>query len=194
MAIKKLPKDWSKDDLRYPLAWDGALPFLLAGKAVITLEAISDSSRHTYAVEQKVTYEEVVKDGKKVTEKTRHDLWFVKLLIGADNTRSYKYLGLVTGANGKWGFRTTKGTAKNSGASAENINRFGDIVAALISSDSLANKYRIWHRGFCAHCSKDLTVPSSVATGFGPTCAKKLGIPMKNIEPNLIEKLASLAD
>lgn len=38
--------------------------------------------------------------------------------------------------------------------------------------------FEFWHEGRCAACARRLTVPNSIATGFGPDCADRLGIVM----------------
>ena len=38
--------------------------------------------------------------------------------------------------------------------------------------------FEFWHEGRCAACARRLTVPNSIATGFGPECADRLGIVM----------------
>lgn len=183
-------------DTSTPMPWEYGLAFLLAGRAVVTLERITDGHRNTYLVDQVIdevtTTDPATK--KKVTKKVRRDKWFVSLLVGSDNTRNYKYLGFVDEKSGTRAFRTTYGTKKNKNASAENINLFGDVMTALIAGESLGHQVRIWHHGICGRCCKILTVPASIATGVGPTCAKALGIDMKSVDPGLIEKLAALTD
>lgn len=174
----------------HPLPWEVAKDFVLAGYCVVTLEEIATGDRNTYFVSQ-VVDEEKDDDGKVVT--IPREKFFVNLLVGSDNTRSFKYLGFVDKRFGGYAFRTTAATTKNAGATAENINRFGDVLKWMVESTSAGHKVRIWHRGFCAKCGKDLTVPGSIATGFGPDCAKQLGIAMKSVDPTAVEKLASLA-
>jgi hypothetical protein len=178
------------------MPWEYGLAFLLAGRAVVTLEKITDGHRNTYLVDQVIDEVEVTdpKGGPSTTKKIRRDKWFVSLLVGSDNNRNYKYLGFVDEKSGARAFRTTYGTKKNKSASADNINLFGDVMAALVAGESLGHQVRIWHHGICGRCCKTLTVPASIATGVGPTCAKALGIDMKNVDPTLIEKLAALAD
>jgi hypothetical protein len=36
--------------------------------------------------------------------------------------------------------------------------------------------FEFWHEGRCAACARRLTVPQSIATGFGPDCAARFGI------------------
>jgi len=172
------------------LVWDVALDYILAGRAIVTLESVKDESRNTYLVEQVV---DDVKDANGKVEKVRRQRWWVHLLVGSDNTRSYRYLGTIDARYGALSFRTTKGTSSNKGASAENINRIGDVVRDLVLGINNSHVTRVWHRGLCGHCGQVLTVPSSIATGIGPVCAKKLGIKMKNVSPGAIDKLAALA-
>ncbi len=172
------------------LEWTSALDFILAGRCVVTLESIADAERNTYLVEQ-VVDEIEEKDGTK--KEVRRQRWWVSLLVGSDNTQDYRYLGTVDKVTGKLAFRTTQGTVKNKGASAENINRFGDVIRDLVADVNNAHVTRIWHRGLCGHCARPLTVPSSIATGIGPVCAEKLGITMVSVEASAIEKLAALA-
>lgn len=47
--------------------------------------------------------------------------------------------------------------------------------------DALPAPAELHHEGRCARCSRRLTDPSSIATGFGPDCAAELGIAM--VEP-----------
>lgn len=33
----------------------------------------------------------------------------------------------------------------------------------------------IWHEGKCGRCGRQLTVPESIESGFGPECVKMIG-------------------
>jgi hypothetical protein len=177
-----------------PMPWSYALQYMLAGRCIVTLESIANGDRDTYLVEQVIDEVEYTDDdGKKKTKNVRRDKWFVSLLVGSDNNRNYKYLGFIDSAFGGRAFRTTKGTAKNKSASAENINRFGDTFRDLVAGKDNGHQTRVWHHGICGRCCKTLTVPASIATGLGPICAKAMGISMKDVSPDLIQKLAALA-
>lgn len=168
------------------------LAFLLAGKCYVTLELISNGTRFTYLIEQKVDMGEVDDPrhpGYKVkTIVKRYDTWFVSLQPGAIREARPIYLGVVDPKT----FRTTKGTAKNELATAENVNLFGDILRDLRAGKSNAHRVRIWHCGLCGRCGRDLKVPASIATGIGPDCAKVMGIEMVSVVPTAIDKIASL--
>ena len=177
-----------------PMPWDYALQFMMAGRCIVTLESISDGSRNTYLIEQVIDeVKSTDDDGNEITTDVRRDKWFVSLLTGGDNTKNYRYLGFIDKRFGPRAFRTTKGTQKNKAASAVSINRVGDVVRDLVAGANNGHQTRIWHHGVCGRCTKIMTVPASVATGVGPTCAKALGINLKDVSPDLIEKLAALA-
>lgn len=202
---------------------DNTTKFFLAGRCYVSLEKISDGTRYTYEVRQKVEdvmiqspehleslkakgltvdlYESYEKNGKslytddQVLAKVRHPFWFVGLQKGSIGDSKARYLGVIDSKVGFRAFRTTHATKKNKHATADNINLFGDVLKSLETETfAFALKVRVWHMGRCAKCGKALSVPESIATGFGPICAKKLGIDMANIDPSIIEKLAALAD
>jgi hypothetical protein len=41
--------------------------------------------------------------------------------------------------------------------------------------DAIPGMLEIWHEGRCGRCSRKLTVPESLKSGFGPECAGKVG-------------------
>jgi hypothetical protein len=182
------------DTTKHPLSWGLVHKFVLAGRAIVTIQSVADENdRYTYKVEQK-TVEQKVKNAETGAEETKLapvPFWFVSLLVGPENRSNYAYLGVI---DSNVAFRTTAGTAKNKGASAANINRFGDVFTWAAKGEDHSHQFKVWHRGFCCKCGKTLTVPSSVATGFGPVCAKLLGIEIKSTAASAIEKLGALGD
>jgi hypothetical protein len=170
------------------------LKFMLAGHAVTTLVRKADGKRHTYYIRRAVDeVEQVQDDGTKKKVEVEKNRWFVHLLAGADNQRAYKYLGCIDDVHGTRRFRTTKGTSKCHQANADNINLIGDTIKWLVDGASAGHKIEVWQRGICGRCCAELTVPSSIKTGLGPTCAGIMGITMKKAEVSTIEKLAALA-
>ena len=168
------------------LPWDNALTFLLAGHCVVTLDEVVSADRSTYHIEQAV--DDVRGADGKIT-KVKRQRWFVSLLTGSDNERSYRYLGTIDAKFGAQGFRTTKPVQ----ASADSINRIGDVVRWLVAGCDNSHKIRVWHRGLCGQCGATLSVPSSIATGLGPICAANQGVAMKDVTPDAITKLGALA-
>jgi len=194
MALKHVStKNLAKKTLDPGMAlpWGpNCLKFMLAGHAVTTLVEKASSVRHTYYIKRAV---DDVKQADGTVEQVEKDRWFVYLLCGDDNTRSYKYLGCVDDTHGARRFRTTQGTKKNQHATAVNINMIGDVIAWLVDGKEAGHKIQVWQRGICGRCAAPLTVPASIKTGLGPVCAKLLGVEMANVKVSTIEKLAALA-
>lgn len=166
--------------------------FLLAGRCYVTLEQIATSVRSTYFIEQKVK-KGPVDDPKRPgytinTVVERFDIWFVSLVKGAIGDSKPRYLGVIE----PQGFRTTTKTANNPLATAENINLFGDLLRDLRAGISTAHKTRIWHCNRCGRCTRELSDPTSIATGLGPDCMKIMGIAPVDTAPTVVEKLAAL--
>lgn len=127
--------------------------FLFAGNATVTLRSLKSGARFTYRVEES-------DDGK---------AHFVKLLIGGDNEGDYQYLGHFR--LGQY----SHGRKSRINAGAPSAVAFMWFAAKLLANE-LPKNLEVWHEGRCGHCNRKLTVPESVATGFGPDCSEKLGI------------------
>lgn len=144
--------------------------FILAGDATFTIECPEDWTaehgarpHYTYRVQH-------------VPATDRYaETWFVKLLVGADNTRDYKYLGRLdcfTGQvspTGKSGWSDT-----NPPMPVRLLNR---LLARVWTEDHDAYRskgFKLHHEGRCGRCGRKLTVPASVESGIGPECVKHL--------------------
>ena len=53
------------------------------------------------------------------------------------------------------------------------VKVFNYIVNKL-QSNNLPDFIEIYHDGRCGKCGRQLTVPASIETGFGPECVKML--------------------
>jgi hypothetical protein len=137
---------------------NAALAYTLAGNATLTLRSQKSGTRYTYRVRQ------LVDDAG-----SRQPLHFVSTLFGPDNESDFVYLGII-GNQGE--FRLTKKSrftvdspqAKAFGFFWRHANAPGDLPDAL----------ECWHEGRCGRCGRKLTVPASIASGFGPECLSKL--------------------
>ena len=120
------------------------LQFLLAGRCYVTLQRVQDDDYWCYRIEQKVRKETVTdpKTGKSreiIAE--RFPFWFVSVVPGAIGCVKPRYLGVLDEKT----FRTTRSTAKNTSASADNINLFGDLLRDLRTGKSTEYKVKIRH-------------------------------------------------
>lgn len=135
------------------VAWE----FLHGGRAHFTLRSRSSGTRYTY----------------RVSRFRQSDRYFASTLYGGDNGKDYAYIGLVTDR----GLVETK----NSKLSCEDP-RIGALAWALkqiIHRPEIPENLEFWHEGRCAACGRRLTVPESIASGFGPECSRKKMRPAK---------------
>jgi hypothetical protein len=134
---------------------DAVTQFVFGGNATFTLESKS-GARFTY----------------QVRESDKPDLFFVSVLTGADNTGDFSYLGFFRVGAYSHG---RKSRVSADAPSARAFAWFAQVLA-LGGGQALPGSLRFWHEGRCAACARKLTVPASVATGFGPECAERRGI------------------
>ena len=125
-----------------------ALKFMFAGKSIFTFENTKTGNRFTYKIK-------VAKDS---------NLFFVSVLT---NPETYTYVGTCVEGNYKHGKKSVIST------DAQSVKVF-EFMLNRLKSDNLPDFLEVWHEGFCGKCGKRLTVPSSILTGIGPDCIKKL--------------------
>lgn len=143
-----------------------ARQYIRAGKATVTLVSTRTGARFTYRVntpEDKAT-------GKRVTDGTL----MVSVLNGPDNTSSYKWLGRVSRDIFWVGRKNPQaGEIRKDAACAK---AFDFAWRVLLRGSAIPEGLEIWHEGRCGRCGRKLTVPESVARGFGPECADRVGL------------------
>lgn len=140
--------------------------FIFAGNATITLVSKKTGARFTYKIKQA-----------KNEDDSLREFWFVSLLRGPDNDSDsdYQYLGYF----GKWRSYWYGQKSKIS-AEAPSAKAFDWFAKSMFHWDdekrvaALFEGLEIWHEGKCGRCNRKLTVPDSIASGFGPECAKYL--------------------
>lgn len=137
---------------------ENALHFLLAGKAIFTLRSVKTGTRYTYKVS--VPHDTVKANG--------FNGWFVSLLSGPDNTSDYQYIGMITAEHQ---FKLTR--ASKLSADSKPVKAISWVLAKLAANQEPAG-VEIWHEGRCGKCGRKLTVPESIASGFGPECASQI--------------------
>jgi hypothetical protein len=125
-----------------------ALKFIFAGKSIVTFLNTNTGNRFTYKIKQ-------AKDS---------NLFFVSVLTNPD---VYSYIGICLEGNFK------NGKKSNISPDSQSVKVFQYMLKRLVT-DTLPDFLEVWHEGFCGKCGKRLTVPSSILTGIGPDCIKKL--------------------
>jgi hypothetical protein len=126
--------------------------FVRGGKARFTLVSTATGNRVTFKVSDS-------DDGK---------VNFVKVLTGSDNTNSYTFLGTIF-SDGTY----RRGLRSPIGDDAPSARAFAWFFDHVATGD--ISKLEFWHEGRCGRCGRVLTVPESIATGFGPECAGRVG-------------------
>ena len=132
---------------------------LATGSAVFTLESGKTGKRFTYRVRQAIENEQP------------QDMFFVAVLTGADNNTDYKYIGYIRRSVFWAGRKTPKPGDINT--DAPSVKAF-DWTWRQIVRGELPEQLHVYHEGRCGRCSRRLTVPESITSGFGPECIGKL--------------------
>lgn len=145
------------------------LTFMLAGKAIFTLRSRRTGNRFTFKVERKKD-----EDGRRT-----ENFWFVSLLTGPANTQDYTYLGCIRPNTDKY---LSYGSHSYYHDKKQRISpEAPSAVAFAWTFKKLANNVptpdlQVFHMKACGRCGLPLTVPESIASGFGPECAGKVGL------------------
>jgi Family of unknown function (DUF6011) len=132
-----------------------AKAYMSAGKATITLVSKATGNRFTY----------------RLSLSEDKGCIFVNALVGPDNTADYKYIGRIA-RDIFWAGRKIPKSGDVS-RDAPCVKAF-DWAWRQLMRGALPAELEIWHEGQCGRCGRKLTVPSSVAQGFGPECATKI--------------------
>ena len=141
--------------------------FILAGRAVFTLE-VSKDFQSKYNTKPHYTYLVDFVEGKGKWS----DSYFVKLLTGPDNTRSYSYIGKIRQEDG-FIILTKKSNFTQESIPVKLLSR---ILKRIWSDecDKISEAgFNLHHEGRCGRCGRVLTTPESIETGLGPICINK---------------------
>lgn len=138
-----------------------ALRFMLAGKAIVTLRSKATRTRFTFKLSRPKADDES-------GYSAANEIVFVSLLSGADNENDYQYIGHIKRGM-YWHGKKSRVTAD-----AKSNVAFDWAYRQLVNG-VLPNSLEIWHEGRCGRCARLLTVPESVASGFGPECIQRIG-------------------
>lgn len=139
--------------------------FIMAGKATITFVSKTTGTRFTYKVQAPF------KDDSNALD-LNSQMRFVKVLTGQDNENSYSYLGYIRRSQAGDVFFHGNAKAKI-GRDAPSVKAF-DWAWRMLTQDKLPDVLEIWHEGHCGRCGRPLTVPDSIASGYGPECIEHI--------------------
>jgi hypothetical protein len=144
--------------------------FLLAGRAIFTLSVPAAFTAAHPNCKDRYTF--------KVVHKAASDkwpeAWFVNLLSGPDNISDYQPLGKLNPETGA--VRLVRSTTMTDESWPVKLVRRVMARAFADQLDAVAEAgFELRHEGRCGRCGRVLTVPESIDTGLGATCAAKVG-------------------
>ena len=131
--------------------------FILAGNARVTFVSQRTGKRFTFHVRKA----DVAR--RKGSAKPH----FVRVLVGPDNGTDYVFIGTIFDEQ-------TYRRSKKRMTDAQ-CNKAFEWVWQFIAAGKMPPECEVWHEGKCGRCGRALTVPSSIESGFGPTCSSKVG-------------------
>lgn len=132
--------------------------FITAGKATFTVQSVS-GDYYTFRV------------NRKEASGNYKEAYFANVLTGPDNTTDYTYIGMVDPQTGR--VALTKSSKYNADSTIYRV--LGWALHHIWNQKEIPAGYQIRHEGHCARCGRALTTPTSLDTGIGPECAKKVG-------------------
>lgn len=134
---------------------EAAIRYIFAGKGKITLRSAKTQTRFTYAIERAAD-----------NPQFPGEAHFVHVLNGPDD---FTFLGTIRQRQG-WRH------GKKSKVSEAALSAVAWAWSwSQLSRGRLPDTLEVWHEGRCGRCGKVLTVPESIASGFGPECIKHVG-------------------
>ena len=135
-----------------------AFNYIYGGKGKATLVSKKTGSRYTYK------FRTARREGP-----AKEPLIFVSFLTGSDNQSSYTYLGFINPSADNVGL-----IAGRKGQPAAVAFKALNWAIHKLAADEMPDELEVWHSGTCGKCGRELTVPSSIATGLGPVCGSRV--------------------
>lgn len=136
----------------HQLSNEGVKQFVLAGKAMITLESKTSGTHFTY----------------KVNKAENKDIWFISLLSGNNNDEDYRFMGYFTAD------MILKTSAKSKVTSDAPAYKAMDFTLKHVVANKIPEALKIYHSCRCGRCGRTLTTPESIQRGIGPECITML--------------------
>lgn len=127
--------------------------YVLAGKATVTVVSKDGARRYTYFVKKSPGH---------------RDTYFVNLLVGPDNTKDYRFIGVYFSDDKR--FYVTRQYRSVDTHSWPTYLRMAKHFFQVL--DDPSDEFTVYHSGKCGRCGRKLTTPESISRGLGPECCK----------------------
>lgn len=140
--------------------------YMLAGHSTFTIKSVKTGKRFTFKM-------------KKINTEDGSDRWLVLRLVGPDNLNGFSTIANFSIERGFWPTWAHRQFMRQTPYFIALDWLWRQINEKKLLPDSV----EVWHEGVCACCGRKLTVPESIAAGFGPTCSANIAF--RNREPEL---------
>lgn len=159
--------------------WDAVSEFIFGGCATFTLVSLKTGVRFTYKVRAKKSDLERSKNvdltGMTFDSVASSEVvYFVNLLRGPNNEQDFAYMGVLR-KPARFFWTAASGKVGRGAPAYKALLWFLDTMACR--REVLGSSLEVWHEGRCVCCARKLTVPESIASGYGPECRRRLDAP-----------------
>jgi hypothetical protein len=143
--------------------------FVEAGHATLTLVSKASGVRFTFRFSRPEATEQERAAGLKPLR--MRCIW-VSVLAGQDNESAYSFIGTVQPQRSTTTINpSAKSKVSMDAPSAVAVRWFlAQLYGDGRMQQRLLDQMEVWHEGRCGRCGRKLTVPASIASGFGPEC------------------------
>ena len=141
--------------------------FVTAGRATFTLVSKRTLKRFTFKTTMAVD--------PLTNQPVKPERFYVKVLTGPDK---YTFIGRLQGIPLEYKFISKPYGPAADAPSVKAFRWFWWMVntVTLKGEERFLDQVEFWHEGSCGRCGRQLTVPSSIASGIGPECAQRLEV------------------
>lgn len=142
--------------------YDTVLEFVTGGNAYFTIRSKKTQTRFTYRVRQ----------SQAAVEKNQDPMpYFVSVLNGSNNEDDYLFFGTMFVDVKTLHVLEYRHSRKSRITElAPSVRAIRWMLSQLHKGGDLLTQLEVWHEGRCGRCGRKLTVPESIASGFGPEC------------------------
>lgn len=154
--------------------WSAVQDFVFAGNATFTLKSLRTGARFTYKV--RVKKEDLLRSRTLNSHggpsmPANEVVYFVNLLRGPNNTADFAYVGVLRRDPARFFWTSASGKVGRSSPAYKGLLWLLDAMEKG-RDGMLGTQVEVWHAGQCGCCGRKLTVPESIASGFGPECGR----------------------
>lgn len=139
---------------------------LLAGSAKFTLTSVNSGTRFTYHIRSG----SLDRDKSWSVNNQNRRFFFVKVLCGPDNQRDYRLVAIIRRTDEETTAIDVSKWATASDATPKSFEAIQWWLHKIFIVGVLPDEVALDWANSCGRCGRELTVPESIRSGFGPEC------------------------